>query len=70
MSLKNLLRPIVYELGLKKAPKPMTKVEQWRANGVTIGENFDGPDSIIDFCCRYHKRYITARNQRSLRTVR
>ncbi|MCQ2514711.1 MAG: acyltransferase [Ruminococcus sp.] len=50
MSLKNLLRPIVYELGLKKAPKPMTKVEQWRANGVTIGENFDGPDSIIDFC--------------------
>ncbi len=30
--------------------KPISKVGQWRARGVTIGKNFDAPDSAIDYC--------------------
>jgi maltose O-acetyltransferase len=47
--MKELLNKILYRLGLKKRPV-LSKVEQWRARGVTIGENFDGPDSAIDYC--------------------
>ena len=49
MDLKEILNKILYRLGLKKRPV-LSKVEQWRARGVTIGENFDGPDSAIDYC--------------------
>ena len=28
----------------------MSKVDQWKARGVKIGKNFDGPDSNIDYC--------------------
>lgn len=31
----------------------MTKEEMWRARGVSIGENFDAPDSVIDYCFGY-----------------
>lgn len=47
--MKELLNKILYRLGLKKRPV-LSKVDQWRARGVTIGENFDGPDSVIDYC--------------------
>lgn len=49
MGIKKLGNKILYKLGLKQRPV-LTKVEQWRARGVTIGENFDGPDSAIDYC--------------------
>lgn len=49
MGIKNLVNKILYKLGLKQRPV-LTKVEQWRARGVTIGKNFDGPDSAIDYC--------------------
>lgn len=49
MGIKNLGNKILYRLGLKRRPV-LTKTEQWRARGVTIGENFDGPDSAIDYC--------------------
>lgn len=32
----------------KKTPKSKTDI--WRERGVTIGDNFDGPDSVIDYC--------------------
>ena len=48
--IKDILRPIVYGLGLKKRPPVLSKVDQWKARGVKIGENFDGPDSNIDYC--------------------
>lgn len=48
--IKDILRPIVYGLGIKKKPPVLSKVEQWRARGVKIGDNFDGPDSSIDYC--------------------
>ena len=47
--MKELFNKILYRLGLKKRPI-LSKVDQWRARGVTIGENFDGPDSAIDYC--------------------
>lgn len=47
--MRELLNKILYRLGLKKRPV-LSKVDQWRARGVTIGENFDGPDSAIDYC--------------------
>lgn len=31
----------------------LTKEEMWRNRGVTIGENFDAPDSVIDYCFGY-----------------
>lgn len=49
MSFKKLVNKVLYRLGLKKRPV-LSKVDQWRARGVTIGENFDGPDSAIDYC--------------------
>lgn len=49
MRIKNLLNRILYRLGLKQRPSP-SKEDQWRARGVTIGKNFDGPDSAIDYC--------------------
>ena len=47
--MKELLNRILYRLKLKKRPA-LSKVDQWRARGVTIGENFDAPDSAIDYC--------------------
>ena len=47
--MKRLLNKILYRLGWKKRPV-MSKIDQWRARGVTIGENFDAPDSAIDYC--------------------
>lgn len=41
---------VAYRLHLKKRPASLSKEEQWRARGVTIGINFDGPDSAIDYC--------------------
>ena len=49
MKVQELLLKIAYRLGIKKRPV-LSKTEQWRARGVTIGKNFDGPDSSIDFC--------------------
>lgn len=49
MNIKTFLNKTLYRLGLKQRPT-VTKEEQWRARGVTIGENFSGPDSIIDYC--------------------
>lgn len=40
---------VLYKLKLKKRPQAPTKEEQWRARGVTFGENFHGPDSAIDY---------------------
>ena len=48
--MKNILYKIAYKIGLKKRPRPLSKEEQWKARGVRIGENFDGPDSQIDYC--------------------
>ena len=49
MTIKNFLNKILYRLRLKQRPV-LSREEQWRARGVTIGKNFDGPDSAIDFC--------------------
>ena len=49
MNTKGFLNKVLYRLGLKKRPV-LSKVDQWRARGVTIGENFDAPDSAIDYC--------------------
>lgn len=46
----NIIDRVAYRLHLKKRPAPPSKEEQWRARGVTIGKNFDGPDSAIDYC--------------------
>ena len=48
--IKDILRPIVYALGIKKKSPILSKEEQWKARGVKIGKNFDGPDSNIDYC--------------------
>ena len=48
--IKKVLKPIIYSLGIRKKPPTLSKEEQWRARGVTIGKNFDGPDSTIDYC--------------------
>ena len=44
---KNIIRKIIYG---RSAQPILTKEEQWRARGVTIGKNFDAPDSSIDYC--------------------
>ena len=49
LTIKNFLNKILYRLRLKQRPV-LSREEQWRARGVTIGKNFDGPDSAIDFC--------------------
>lgn len=49
MDIKTFVNKVLYRLGLKQRPV-LSKVDQWRARGVTIGENFDGPDSAIDYC--------------------
>lgn len=49
MTIKNFLNKILYRLGLRQRPV-LSKEDQWRARGVTIGKNFDGPDSAIDYC--------------------
>ena len=48
--MKNLINRILYKLHLKQRPPVPTREEQWRARGVTFGNNFHGPDSVIDFC--------------------
>ncbi len=50
MKLKNGVRKVLYKIGLKKPLITPSKEEMWRARGVTIGDNFDGPDSAIDYC--------------------
>lgn len=49
MGIREFYLKVMYRLGIKKRPV-LTKEEQWRARGVTIGKNFDGPDSTIDYC--------------------
>lgn len=49
MDMKDFFNKILYRLGFKKRPL-LSKADQWRARGVTIGENFDAPDSTIDYC--------------------
>lgn len=46
---KNFIKRVLYKFGLLKQPV-LSKVDQWRARGVTIGANFDAPDSAIDYC--------------------
>lgn len=48
--IKKVLKSRIYVLGVRKKPSALSKEEQWRARGVTIGKNFDGPDSAIDYC--------------------
>jgi maltose O-acetyltransferase len=47
--IKNVIRKIVYGLGIKKIPK-LSKVEECRARGVKIGNNVDLVNAEIDFC--------------------
>lgn len=49
MDIRSLVNRVMYKLGLKQRPT-LSKEEQWRACGVTLGRNFDGPDSTIDYC--------------------
>lgn len=49
MNIKQIIKNVIIKLELEKQTIP-TKEEQWRARGVTIGKNFDGPDSTIDYC--------------------
>lgn len=49
MNVKQIIKNVIIKLGLRKQAIP-TREEQWRARGVSIGENFDGPDSTIDYC--------------------
>lgn len=49
MAIKDFLNKVLYKMHLKQRPR-LTKEDQWRARGVTIGKNFDGPDSVIDYC--------------------
>ena len=44
------IRNILYRLGIRKQAKPKTREEIWKERGVQFGDNFDGPDSIIDYC--------------------
>ena len=46
---KTFIKKVLYKLGILKRPV-LSKEEQWRARGVTIGKNFDAPDSAIDYC--------------------
>lgn len=48
--IKNIIRRIMFSVGIKKESVILTKEEQWKARGVTIGNNFDAPDSVIDYC--------------------
>ena len=48
--IKRILKEIAYALEIRNRPQPLSREEQWRARGVTFGKNFDGPDSIIDYC--------------------
>ncbi len=48
--MESFVNQVLYKLKLKKHPQTPTKEEQWRARGVTFGENFHGPDSAIDYC--------------------
>ncbi len=50
MGLKQFIKRCLVKTGIIKPAPAMTKVDQWRARGVTIGKNFDGPDSAIDYC--------------------
>lgn len=49
MGIHEFFLKVMYRFGIKKRPV-LTKEDQWRARGVTIGKNFDGPDSSIDYC--------------------
>ncbi len=49
MNIKTFVNKVLYLLRLKKRPV-LSKIDQWRARGVQIGENFDAPDSAIDYC--------------------
>ena len=49
MGIHEFCLKVMYRLEIKKRPV-LTKEDQWRARGVTIGKNFDGPDSTIDYC--------------------
>lgn len=48
--IKKVLKDLIYSLGIGEKTPTLSKEEQWRARGVTIGKNFDGPDSAIDYC--------------------
>lgn len=47
--IKNILRKIIYRLGIKKRPQ-LSKVDQCRARGVKIGENVDLVNAELDYC--------------------
>lgn len=47
--IKEVLKSVLYRLKIIKPPV-LTKEEQWKARGVKIGDNFDAPDSAIDYC--------------------
>lgn len=50
MIIKKVIRRIGCFLGIIKQSAVLSREEQWRARGVKFGENFDGPDSSIDYC--------------------
>lgn len=48
--IKTIIKSILHVFRIKKKSSILSKEDQWRARGVTIGSNFDGPDSVIDYC--------------------
>lgn len=48
--MKDMLHSLVHALRIKKSILPESREEQWKRRGVKFGKNFDGPDSIIDYC--------------------
>ena len=48
--MKQLVKEIAYKIGILQRPVKLTREEQWAARGIKYGKNFDGPDSVIDYC--------------------
>ncbi len=62
-----ILKKILYKTGsflriIKQTPD-ISKEEKWKMRGVKFGENFDAPDSIIDYC---HGHLVTIGNNVTL----
>lgn len=49
MELQRVFDKILIKLGIKNETETR-KEDLWRARGVVFGDNFDGPDSVIDYC--------------------
>lgn len=61
------IKKILYKAGsflriIKQTPD-ISKEEKWKMRGVKFGENFDAPDSTIDYC---HGHLVTIGNNVTL----